>query len=170
VGFETYLELLEEAIAEAQGDAHRAQIEPEVELPGAAFLPEDYVPGVPERLAFYKRLSNARTVEEVKALAGELEDLYGTMPVEALGICRLQEIKARCRDLGIASVHWLKVRCLFAFDPNALPSRAKLDALLKKHPSRMRSLDDNRLQIGFSPEEAKLPHVFLHWVFQQIDA
>lgn len=169
VGFETYLELLEEAISEAHGSAHRSQIEPEVELPGAAFLPEDYVPGVPERLGFYKRLSNARTLEEVKGLAGEVEDLYGSMPIEALGIFRLQEIKARCRELGLLSIHWLKVRCLFTFDPNALPDEKRLVKMLKAHPARMRLQDGNRLQIGFSPEEAKMPHVFLHWVFQLLE-
>ena len=170
VGFETYLELLEEAIAEAQGDVHRAKLEPEVEIPGAAFLPEDYVPGVPERLAFYKRLSNARDVESVKAIAGELEDLYGSMPIEALGICRLQEIKARCRDLGIASIHWLKVRCMIALDPDSPSRESGLKALEKKHPTRFKRLDEGRVQVGFTPEEAKLPHVFLHWVFQQLEA
>jgi transcription-repair coupling factor (superfamily II helicase) len=169
VGFETYLELLEEAISEAHGDAHRAQIEPEVELPGPAFLPEEYVPGVPERLAFYKRLSNARTVEEVKSLAGEVEDLYGSMPIEALGIFRLQEIKARCRDLGLASIHWLKVRCLFAFDQNAQLPEGQLKAMASRQPTRIKLLEDGRFQVGFSPEEAKLPHVFLHWVFQQLE-
>ncbi|MEC7239595.1 MAG: DEAD/DEAH box helicase, partial [Myxococcota bacterium] len=169
VGFETYLELLEEAIAEAQGDVHRAKLEPEVEIPGAAFLPEDYVPGVPERLSFYKRLSNARDVESVKAIAGELEDLYGSMPIEALGICRLQEIKARCRDLGIASIHWLKVRCMIALDPNSPSKDAAMKELEKRHPTRFRRLDESRVQVGFTPEEAKLPHVFLHWVFQQLE-
>jgi len=168
VGFETYLELLEEAIAEVQGAAHRAQIEPEVELPGAAYLPEDYVPGVPERLGYYKRLSNARTVDEVKALAGEIEDLYGSMPVEALGLCRLQEIKARCREMGIVGIHWLKVRCLFELDAETGPSTQRIQQFVKKHPTRAKLLDSGRLQVGFSPEEAKLPHVFLHWVFQQL--
>ena len=169
VGFETYLELLEEAISEAHGDQHRSRIEPEVELPGAAFLPEDFVPGVPERLGFYKRLANSRTIEEVKSLAGEVEDLYGSMPIEALGLFRLQEIKARCREMGILSIHWLKVRCLFAFDPSALPDEKRLVRMLKAHPARMRLLDGDRLQVGFSPGEAKLPHVFLHWVFQQLE-
>jgi len=169
VGFEAYLELLEEAISEARGATHRATLEPEVEIPGAAFLPEDFVPGVQERLAFYKRLSNARTVEEVKSLAGEMEDLYGSMPIEALGICRLQEIKARCREMGIASIHWLKVRCLIAYDASVAPSRKSLEELASRHPARIKLVDNNRLQVGFSPEEAKLPHVFLHWVFQQLD-
>jgi transcription-repair coupling factor (superfamily II helicase) len=127
------------------------------------------VPGVPERLGFYKRLSNARTVEDVKSLAGEVEDLYGSMPIEALGIFRLQEIRSRCRELGILSIHWLKVRCLIAFDPNALPDPKRLVKLLKAHPSRMRLLEGDRIQVGFSPEEAKMPHVFLHWIFQQLE-
>ena len=41
--------------------------------------------------------------------------------------------------------------------------------LEKRHPTRFRRLDESRVQVGFTPEEAKLPHVFLHWVFQQLE-
>ena len=82
----------------------------------------------------------------------------------------MQEIKARCRDLGIASIHWLKVRCMIALDPDSPSREAGLKALEKKHPTRFKRLDEGRVQVGFTPEEAKLPHVFLHWVFQQLEA
>src|SRR5205823_9645520 len=55
IGFDLYTQLLEEAVAEMKGEPPPVQIEPEIALPFAALLPDDYVPDVHQRLVFYKR-------------------------------------------------------------------------------------------------------------------
>ncbi len=58
VGYELYLELLEEAIRDFKGQApEELTPDPEIDLPVAAYLPEDYVPDIKQRLALYRRLS-----------------------------------------------------------------------------------------------------------------
>ena len=58
VGYELYLQLLEGAIREYKGEAPVDETpDPEIHLPLAAYLPEDYVPDVQQRLALYRRLS-----------------------------------------------------------------------------------------------------------------
>jgi len=162
VGYETYLELLEEAIATAKGEAHRVRMEPEVELPGANYISEEYVQGVQERLGLYKKVSAARSVEEVKAVAAEMEDVYGPLPLEALSLLRLQEVKAGCRELGIGSLHWLKVRVVIEFEQ--LPEM--ISTLLTANSPRMKLKGENSLEVSFTPKEATHPHVFIHWLFQ----
>ncbi|HEX2484544.1 MAG TPA: transcription-repair coupling factor, partial [Myxococcota bacterium] len=50
VGYETYMELLEEAVAELRGAARPPVVDPEIRLPVAARLPDAYVPEVSQRL------------------------------------------------------------------------------------------------------------------------
>src|SRR5262249_46575597 len=59
VGFETYVELLEETIEELRGQARAKPLDPEIRLPVPARLPEGYVPDVSQRLVLYKRLASA---------------------------------------------------------------------------------------------------------------
>ena len=59
VGFELYSELLDEAVRELKGEPPREEIDPDVQLPVPAFIPDAYVPDVHQRLYFYKRLAQA---------------------------------------------------------------------------------------------------------------
>src|SRR5690606_18547030 len=65
VGFDLYVRLVGEAVAEFRGD--QAEPEPEVrlELTVDAHLPEDYVESERLRLEMYKRLAEVRAVEEL---------------------------------------------------------------------------------------------------------
>ena len=61
VGFELYSELLDEAVRELKGEPPREDIDPDVQLPVPAFIPDPYMPDVHQRLYFYKRLAQATT-------------------------------------------------------------------------------------------------------------
>jgi transcription-repair coupling factor (superfamily II helicase) len=77
VGYDTYMEMLEETIDAMRGLAHEAEIDPEIRLPVPARLPEKYVPTVNERLVLYKRLASCRDDAEVDRLRDEILDRYG---------------------------------------------------------------------------------------------
>ena len=73
VGYDTWIELLGEAVAAARGQSEQARVEPELEVPVDAFLPESLLPDVPTRLQWYRRLASAHSEREVDALADDLE-------------------------------------------------------------------------------------------------
>lgn len=104
VGFDLYVRLVGEAVAEYRGDQGEEVREVKLELPVDAHLPHDYVPSERLRLEMYKRLADVRTDEEVAEVRDELVDRYGepTAPVEALlGVARL---RVRARDAGISEL------------------------------------------------------------------
>ncbi len=169
VGFETYMELLEEALAEARGESRRSRLEPEVNLPESAYLPEAWMPLMGERLGAYKRLAIARSVGQVREVAAELEDRFGEAPLPALALARLHEIRVECRRLGIARCDWLQVRCLLEFTEDTIVSAEHLVGLARELPARMKMQSPTRLEVRFSPEEGKQPYAFLHWVFRQLE-
>lgn len=86
IGFELYTELLEEAIRDIRGEAQEEVYEPDVKVPVATYIPDDYVEDLKQRLGFYKRFSVARDRTEVLDTYAALEDQYGMAPdsVDAL--------------------------------------------------------------------------------------
>src|SRR4029079_15364787 len=57
LGFELYVKLLEETIADRKGTPHEVRTEPRLTTDWAAFLPDDYVPDHEEKLELYRRLA-----------------------------------------------------------------------------------------------------------------
>ena len=104
VGYDLYMEMVEEAIAELRGQGVEEAVEPEIRLPLPALLPESYVPDVNQRLVLYKQLSAARDPEELQAIRSDLLDRFGPLPSETQSLLEVIRLKIRCRELGIAEI------------------------------------------------------------------
>ena len=119
VGFDLYVELVSEAVAERMGTelpvVERKEIR--IDLPVDAHLPEGYVNDPQARIEAYRRLAGATAGEEVEDVAAEWRDRFGQPPPEAerlLEIARLRveairiginEIVSRRREICLAPVH-----------------------------------------------------------------
>ncbi len=164
VGFDTYVELLVEVLAEARGDLHRKRLDPEIEVPVPSYIPESLVPGVEDRLTEYRYLSSAETPAQLRSLMDGMEERYGELPVELLNLGWLMQTRLRCRELGIARCSWLKVRVEMEIDESTVMDAKRLTALVLRLPNRFSMPEDGRLLVRFSAEEAQYPYRFLHWL------
>lgn len=146
VGYELYLELLEQAIREFKGEAPEELVpEPELRLPVAAYLPEEYVPDEQERLALYRRLSGRLTPDLVDDLAAELRDRFGPLPPEGENLLAAVRLKCDLRRLGIKRLELHNGQAVLQF---ASPERLNLKKLLDflhQHPRRLRLTPDQSL-------------------------
>ena len=77
VGFDLYIRLVGEAVAEYRGTDTEPEPEMRIELPVDAHLPGDYVESERLRLEMYKRLAEVRSEADVKGVEAELHDRYG---------------------------------------------------------------------------------------------
>ncbi len=100
VGYEMFLELLEEAVHELKGLPQKYQIEPEVKLPMPSFIPDDYCPDVEERLKLYRRLARLEQESEREEFLAELRDRFGEPPEAVLNLLELMSIKHKLRKIG----------------------------------------------------------------------
>jgi transcription-repair coupling factor (superfamily II helicase) len=124
VGFDLYVRLVGEAVAEFRGDEQAEHVEMKVELPVDAHLPHEYVPGERLRLQAYRRIAEADDEGAVEAARAELTDRYGALPppvVALLEVARLR-ILARRAALTDITVQGNHVR----FAPVDLPESATL--------------------------------------------
>ncbi|MGD9213074.1 MAG: helicase-related protein, partial [Desulfobacteraceae bacterium] len=82
VGYDMFLKLMEESVAELKGEPLSDDLEPEINLPMSAYLSEKYVPDIDQRLAVYRRLAQMTELKPIAELKAELEDRYGPLPEE----------------------------------------------------------------------------------------
>jgi transcription-repair coupling factor (superfamily II helicase) len=105
VGFDLYVRLVGEAVAEYRGDGgSQAPTEMKVELPVNAHLPHDYVQSERLRLEMYKRLAEVRVDEDVDAIRDELVDRYGAPPEPVASLLEVARFRGRARRAGLTDV------------------------------------------------------------------
>ncbi|WP_157370764.1 transcription-repair coupling factor [Vulgatibacter incomptus] len=154
VGFDLYAELLEEAVAELRGEPQQTVVEPEVQLPIPAFIPDEYLPDVHQRLLFYKKLSQANTDEEIEEVREELVDRCGQPTREVDALCRVMAIKADLRALRLRALEAGPSRIAITLGPDAALDPAKLTGLVStggKEP-RYRLTPDLKLLVRTPPD------------------
>jgi len=123
VGFDLYVRLVGEAVAEFRGDAPPER-EVKIELPIEAHLPHDYVPSERLRLEMYKRLADVKALVEVDDLRAELVDRYGEPPVSVDTLLEVARLRVRVREAGLAEVTSAGNNVRFA--PLKLPDSAQM--------------------------------------------
>lgn len=168
IGFDAYVQLLEEAVQAARGQHVRAHIEPEIEVAVVAVLPESYVPDAAERLDWYQRLAVA---QDLRALAREVQALieeWGEAPEELRNLVAMTELKLRCRDAGITRLSVLKVRAIVTLHSETRVRPAAVDALIQKHPNRFKRLPSGDVEARFTPDEGQFPLHVAAWVLGKL--
>jgi transcription-repair coupling factor (superfamily II helicase) len=104
VGFDLYVRLVGEAVADFRGETEEQQHEVKVDLPIDANLPVDYLPGERLRLEAYRALASATTDEAVDAVRAELVDRYGPIPTPVENLLAVARFKVLCRRHGVTEV------------------------------------------------------------------
>jgi transcription-repair coupling factor (superfamily II helicase) len=100
VGFELYVELLNEAVAELQGQRRVAVRPVRVDARIDAYVPQVYVGSEPLRIDIHRRLALAETEDELRELQASLEDRYGPLPDPVQHLFAIQEAKIKLARLG----------------------------------------------------------------------
>ncbi len=104
VGFDLYIRLVGEAVAEFRGDNTEPEPEMRIELPIDAHLPTDYVESERLRLEMYKRLAEVHTEADVKAVEAELHDRYGQPPEAVDNLLAVARFRLLARSAGLAEI------------------------------------------------------------------
>ena len=104
VGFDLYVRLVGEAVAEFRGEGEAEEADVKLELPIDAHLPHDYVPSERLRLEMYKRLAAVRSEAEVDEVRAELVDRYGEPPEAVVSLLEVAGLRARARQAGLTDI------------------------------------------------------------------
>ncbi len=125
VGFDLYVRLVGEAVAEVRSGGQIVVDEVvKVELPVDAHLPHSYVPEERLRLEAYRRLADARTLDDVTAVVEELADRYGTLPIPVETLVSIARLRVNLQAVGITEV--IATSTSVKFSPVDLPDSRTL--------------------------------------------
>ncbi len=145
VGFETYAQLLAEAIAarkdlrHAQGDNRQAQAnldgrEAVIDVKLDAFVPNDYIPQVSQKIAIYQQLAAARSLPDVDEAVASVRDRFGPLPEPLDNLVEITRLRVMALQVGVTRVVineqrlTLGVGTAFRLDPASIP---KLQSITK---------------------------------------
>ncbi|MBN1902593.1 transcription-repair coupling factor [Candidatus Sumerlaeota bacterium] len=104
IGFDLYCSLLDKTVKRLKGE----EVEPdrfvEIKWSIESHLSSEYVPVESQRMGLYKRLSETRRVEEVKAIREEMLDRYGDPPIAAENLLKIVELRILASRLGLTRI------------------------------------------------------------------
>jgi transcription-repair coupling factor (superfamily II helicase) len=147
VGFDMYLQILEQAVQELKGEEVVVEVEPEIDLPIPAFIPGDYVEDINQRLVFYRRFSTAKTEEEVQEIGEELRDRYGPFPQVLENLLEVMNLKLLLKKGKVRRVSAEKERVILTFDPNSPVDPKRLVTAVAQGKGKREFTPDQRLKL-----------------------
>lgn len=104
IGFDLYMEMLEESINEIRGQAIPQVDDTQIDLNLTAFIPADYIPDLDQKMSAYRGVASASSKVELTQIAVAWSDRYGPLPPAAGQLIRIMELKQLAKTLGFARI------------------------------------------------------------------
>jgi len=125
VGFEMFIDIIDEAVAELKENEFKdifkdesslkrlsETVKKKIEVTSTiiendlnALIPEEYVENSTERLNIYKRLYDMQEIEEVASLADELRDRFGEVDERVRTLLKIIVFKIKATKLGLEKIN-----------------------------------------------------------------
>ncbi len=104
VGYDMYLKLLSEAVAEEKGEKPEKIPECLVDIQIDAHIPEKYISSLNQRIDIYRKIMLVNNDEDKADLVDELIDRYGEPPKSVLGLIEVSLLRNKAARLGITEI------------------------------------------------------------------
>jgi transcription-repair coupling factor (superfamily II helicase) len=106
LGFELYMQMLDEAVASLDGaGAPDEDWEPvRLDVNVDAYVPADYIPYEQAKVDVHRRIAAAREVADLAVLREELEDRFGELPDPLVNLISLQQARIKLGQAGARAV------------------------------------------------------------------
>jgi transcription-repair coupling factor (superfamily II helicase) len=104
IGFDLYMEMLQECLAEIQGQDIPRVDDTQIDLPITAFIPGDWITDNDEKMAAYRAAAECGSPESLLQLAADWVDRYGAIPAPVTALLQLMELKLVARRCGFSRI------------------------------------------------------------------
>ena len=145
VGFDLFLHMLQEAVAQLRGEPVVHEIDPELTLDVEHFIPEGYIEDVGLRLSIYKRAAQAEDEQAVLELAAELEDRFGPPPAQARELLRVMALKPALRAFRVLGCESVRGRVTLHLREDTPLDPARVLQKVQQDPSHWKLTPDMKL-------------------------
>ena len=104
IGFDLYMEMLQECLAEIQGQDIPKVDDTQIDLPITAFIPGDWIADNDEKMAAYRAAAECTSKEALLELASGWVDRYGALPAPVIALLQLMELKLLAKRCGFSRI------------------------------------------------------------------
>jgi transcription-repair coupling factor (superfamily II helicase) len=104
VGYDMYLQLLSEAIAEEKGEKPEKIPECLVDIQIDAHIPEKYITSLNQRIDIYRKIMTVNEDSDKTDLIDELIDRYGEPPKSVVGLIDVSLLRNKAAHMGITEI------------------------------------------------------------------
>jgi transcription-repair coupling factor (superfamily II helicase) len=105
LGFELYMQMLDEAVQMASESDEADQREPvRLDVNVDAYIPADYIAYEQAKIDVHRRIAGAREVADLGVLRDELEDRFGEIPQPLANLLDLQQARIKLGQAGARAV------------------------------------------------------------------
>ncbi|HOV73223.1 MAG TPA: transcription-repair coupling factor [Candidatus Hydrogenedentes bacterium] len=125
VGYETYAQLLREAVAEIKGEPLAHRVMPPFDVAVEAYIPEAYVPSEAQKITLYKRIAGIATVEDAREMVHELTDRFGKPPAPVRRLIDIMRVRALGADAAVKTITATRDSIRIEFESPRIVHKAK---------------------------------------------
>jgi len=154
IGYELYLKLIEQNVAELKGEEWFEEINPEINVNIPAHLPNGYIKDTDVRLNLYRRLSSLKEEQELAGMAEEMKDRFGAPPGEVENLLKVMSLRLLLKRLRIVRLDVTPEGLTVTFSHDTKVKPETLVTLVRKHPKKYRFLSERKLKVRLSPRPA----------------
>ena len=104
IGFDLYMELLQETIAEIQGQDIPSVDDTQIDLPVTAFIPGDWITNPDEKINAYRLATQCEHNDELVQFASHMVDRYGTLPKPVESLIEVMKLKIISKKCGFSRI------------------------------------------------------------------
>ena len=104
IGFDLYMEMLDEAIKEIRGQEIPKVDDTQIDLNLTAFIPADFITDPDQKMSAYRAVAAANSKKELMEIAADWVDRYGQIPSAAQQILRVMELKQIAKKMGFSRI------------------------------------------------------------------
>lgn len=166
IGYDMFAKLLEEEGKRIKGETFKAEKESncEIDLQVSALIPQNYIEDDDIRILFYRRLSDAKNLDEVKKVGDELLDRFGKTPDETKRLFEITELRLSAEKLNIERISEDNKYIYMYFSQDADFSNADIPKLIsdyanmiefimgKHYAFKLKKSEINSTAAGFTKE------------------
>jgi transcription-repair coupling factor (superfamily II helicase) len=100
IGFELYVEMLAESVAELSGEEIVEERTPQIDTRMHAYVPADYVASEAIKIDLHRRIALARDEHRLEELEAELDDRFGEVPEPVQNLIALARMRMLLNRIG----------------------------------------------------------------------
>ena len=157
VGYDMYLQLLEDAVLEEKGEKKPVATECAADITVNANIPDRYVPSAEQRMDLYRRIAAIRSQEDASDLMDELMDRYGDPPRSVCALLDVALLRAAAAKAGISDISQRGDKLKFIIQQFSVDAIARVCAMVKyRQRLHLAAGDVPALTLTLRPKEPAL--------------